>query len=149
MDTATRQQYRVPYCGDDWMKKRGRALRLDLTTRKLQAFLGGAAATTNPTVSVSYTDYPNRTKDDFSRYLGAMQFTVLSGVTETDVCAAPLAVGMVREIDYISIYNADTAGVVVTICIDDNGTNRIQSVIALATTETLVWTPESGWNIVT
>jgi hypothetical protein len=124
-------------------------LRLDLTTRKLQAFLAGAAATTNPTVTVAYTDYQNRTKDDFSHYRGATQFTVLNGSTETDICDAPDAVGTVREVDYINIYNADTTGVVVTVCIDDGGTNRIQVVIALATTESAVWTHESGWNIVT
>ena len=121
---------------------------LDTTTRKLQAFLSGAISTTNPTVTVSFYDVPQGTKSENSDYRRAPQFTVLNGGTETDVCAAP-AQGVVRHIEYINIYNADTASVTVTVCIDDNTTNRIQVVMTLATTESAVWTHESGWNIVT
>jgi len=122
---------------------------LDRADRKLQAFLAGAAATTNPTVTVCYHDIPNQTKEDFSAYRGAPQFTVLAGATETDICDAPQINGTVREIDYICIYNTDTAGVDVFVVIDDAGTNRIQVKITLATTESAVWTPESGWKVVT
>ena len=121
---------------------------LDTTTRKLQAFLSGAAATTNPTVTVGFYDVSSQTKVDTSEYKRAAQFTVLAGATETDVCAAP-AQGTVRNIEYINIYNADTLSVTVTVCIDDNGTNRIQVVMALLTTESAVWTPTSGWQVVT
>lgn len=121
---------------------------LDTTTRKIQAFLSGAAATTNPTVTVAFYDVPRRTKDDNSEYLKAPQFTVLAGASETDICAAP-SEGVVRNIEYINIYNADTATVNVTVCIDDNGTNRIQVLITLLTTESAVWTPTSGWQVVT
>ena len=124
-------------------------IRLNNTDKKLQAFLSGAAATTNPTVSVGYYDVPNREKPDNSEYRGSAQYTVLSGTTATDVCAAPTVAGTVRNIDYINIYNADSASVDVFVVIDDNGTNRIQVKITLATTESAVWTPESGWKIVT
>lgn len=121
---------------------------LDTTTRKLQAFLAGAPAATNPTVTVVFYDVPAQTKMDTSEYRRAPQFTVLAGTAETDICAAP-AQGTVRNIEYICVYNADSAGVVVTVCVDDNGTNRIQVVMALATTESAVWTSQSGWNVVT
>jgi len=122
---------------------------LDTTTRKLQAFLSGAASTTNPKVTVSFYDVPRQAKTDNSEYLRSPQFTTLAGATETDICAAPSVQGTVRNIEYINIYNADTASVTVTVCIDDNGTNHIQVVMTLATTESAVWTPESGWNVVT
>lgn len=122
---------------------------LDTTTRKLQAFLSGAAATTNPKVTVSFYDIPRGSKTDSSEYLRSTQFTVLAGTTETDICAAPLAQGTVRNIEYINIYNADTASVTVTVCVDDNGTNQIQVVMTLATTESAVWSKNSGWQIVT
>ena len=124
-------------------------IRLNNTDKKLQAFLSGAAATTNPTVSVGYYDVPNREKPDNSEYRGSAQYTVLSGTTETDVCAAPTVQGTVRNIDYINIYNADSAGVTVTVCIDDNGTNQIQVSITLASTESAVWTPTASWHVVT
>ena len=123
-------------------------IRLDSTTRKLQAFLGGAAATTNPTVTVGFYDNPRQSKADFSEYAGTMQYTVLAGATETDICAAPNA-GVTRNIDYICVYNTDSASVDVTICVDDNGTNRFQVKITLATTESAVWSPKSNWTIVT
>lgn len=122
---------------------------LDTTTRKLQAFLSGAASTTNPKVTVSFYDVPRQEKTDNAEYLRSPQFTTLAGVTETDICDAPKVQGTVRNIEYINIYNADTASVTVTVCVDDGGTNHIQVQMTLATTESAVWTPESGWNVVT
>lgn len=122
---------------------------LDLTTRKLQAFLAGAAATTNPTVTVAYYDVPKgQPKGDYSDYPRTPVFTVLSGATETDICSAPNA-GVTRHIDYINIYNTDSASVDVFVVVDDNGTNRTQVKITLATTESAVWTPASSWQVVT
>lgn len=122
---------------------------LDLTTRKLQAYLAGAAATTNPTVTVIYHDIPNQAKVDMSPARPAAQFTVLAGATETDVCAAPAA-GVIRMIDSVTIYNTDTASVDCFVVIDDSATNRIQAKLTIATTETALWTRESGkWNIST
>lgn len=122
---------------------------LDATTRKLQAYLSGAPATTNPKVTVVFYDVPRQAKTDNSEHLRSPQFTTLAGTTETDICAAPTAQGTVRNIEYINIYNADTASVTVTVCVDDNGTNQIQVVMTLATTESAVWSKNSGWQIVT
>lgn len=121
---------------------------LDATTRKLQAYLAGAAATTNPTVTVQYYDIPNQTKTDNSLVKVAPQYTVLAGTTETDVCSAP-AQGVVRVVNFINIYNTDSAGVDCFVVVDDNGTNRILAKITLATTETATWTPTGGWQVIT
>lgn len=121
---------------------------LDTTTRKLQAFLAGAITTTNPTVTVSFFDVPEQTKEDNSDYRRAPQFTVLAGVTETDICAAPNQ-GVVRHIEYVSIHNTDTASVTVSVVVDDGGTNRIQFHRTLLTRQTAVFTRQSGWQIIT
>jgi hypothetical protein len=125
-------------------------IRLHHTDKILQAFLAGAAATTNPTVTVGFYDVPNKEKPDNSEYRGSVQYTVLAGTTETEICAAPAIAGTVRNIDYISIYNTDTAPVTVTVCIDDAGTNRIQAQMTLASTESGIWSSNSGdWQVVT
>lgn len=106
------------------------------STQKLQAFLSGAAATTNPKVVVhSYIVLPNE-KPGFEEYRSAPQFTTLAGATETDIADAPVS-GSVKDVHQISIYNADTASVTVTVCIDQNGTNNILVKTTLLTGETL------------
>lgn len=124
-------------------------IALDSSTRKLQAFLSAAATTTNPTVSVMYHDVPKVSGADYSfpEPPAVPQFTVLAGVTETDVCAAPNQ-GVVRHIDAISVYNADTVDAVVTVCIDDNGTNRILIKQSLSSFDTLQYEDSRGWEVV-
>ena len=121
---------------------------LDNTTRKLQAFLAGAAATTNPTVTVMYKDWTPQTDGDGVALIssGKPQFTVLAGATETDICAAPNQ-GYTREISMVNVFNADTTNVTLTICIDDDGTNRIQLKKVLATLETLCYENGVGWFV--
>lgn len=121
---------------------------LDSDTKKLQFYLAGAISSTNPTVTVNYYDIPQQTKTDNQPLRGATRFTVLDGVTETDVCPAPNQ-GVVRVINYINIYNADSASVDCFVVIDDNGTNRIQIKVTLATTESALWVPNSGWQVLT
>ena len=122
-------------------------LPLDSSTRKLQAFLSGAAATTNPSVTVIYYDVLRGTKSDNSEYMRFPQYTTLSGATETDVCAAPQGNGVVRNIEEIHIYNSDTAAVTVTVCVDDAGTNRIIVKQTLNVAETLSYAHNWGWYI--
>lgn len=118
---------------------------LDSPNRKLQVVLAAAGAIQ---CTVCYYDLPQQTKTDFSLYRGATQFTTTDGTTETDICPAPPQ-GVIRIINYICVYNSDAGPETVTILIDDNGTNRIQVQMTLATTESLVWTPESGWKVTT
>ena len=128
--------------------------RSSTTTQKLQAFLGGAAATTNPTVTVSSYIVPPQSKTvsgtngsiagDPSEYRCAPQFTVLAGATETDIADAPPE-GSVKDINFISIYNTDTASVTVTVCVDDNGTNRLLIKATLGTLESLYYEDGRGW----
>lgn len=120
-------------------------IRLDSPTKSLQVKLGGAG--TIP-ITVSYYDIPNRTKEDNQPLRGATNLTTTSGTTYVTAVSAPQQ-GTVRVIDYINIHDSDAGSETVTVAIDDNGTPSIQVVMTLATTESMVWTPESGWNVVT
>ena len=121
---------------------------LDLTTRKLQAFLSGAAATTNPTVTVFYYDVPRGSKTDNSEYLRFSFYTPTNGTNEVDVCAAPTQVGTIRNIEEIHVYNGDTAAITVALCVDDGGTNRIIVKQTLNVAETLAYSHTMGWYII-
>lgn len=122
-----------------------KGIRLDSTTKSLQVKLGAAGAIP---VTVSYYDIPNVTKDDNQPLRGATSITATNGTTYVTAVSPPAA-GTVRMIDYINVHNSDAGSETVTIAIDDNGTPTIQVVITLATTESLVWTPESSWQVVT
>jgi len=120
---------------------------LDTTLRKLQAFLGAAATTTNPTVTVVYHDVSQTAKPDFSEYRRAPQFTVLSGTTETDILASP-GQGIVRHIDSITIFQDDTVNATVTVVIDDNATNRVLVKHTLTPDQTMFYEHGYGWDII-
>lgn len=114
-------------------------IRLAATTEKLQAVLGGAVATTQPQAIVCYSD------QTASGYSGGVQRTALNSTTDVDILAAPAA-STVRDVDYLSIYNRDTASVTVTVKYDVSATDSIIITVTLATLETLVYTHANGWT---
>lgn len=118
---------------------------LDSTGRKLQVKLGAAGAIP---VTVHYYDITNQTKTDNQPLRGACYFATTNGTNAVDICPAPPQ-GVVRVINYICVHNSDAGSETVTIQIDDSSTPYIQVVMTLSTTESLVWTPESGWNVET
>jgi len=77
-----------------------------------------------------------------------MELSTTAGTTYVEICPAPPA-GVTREIHFICIHNSDAGAETVTVSVDDSGTPHIQVVMATATTESLVWTPESGWQLTT
>lgn len=114
-------------------------IRLDTTTRKLQALLGGAVATTEPGCVVSWSDKTATT------YTGGATVIATNGTTPVDICAAPGA-STVRDVDYISIRNNDTASISLTVRYNDNGTTYALIVATLATLEKLEYTHATGWK---
>lgn len=116
-------------------------IRLDATTRKLQAVLAGAVTTNQLPCTVSYSD---KTSTD---YVGATQLTNTNSTTAVDICAAPGA-STVRDIDYLSIRNRDTAAATVTVMLDDNGTDYEIVKAALAVGDQLIYTHGDGWRVV-
>lgn len=118
---------------------------LDKSTRSLQLKLGAAGAIP---VTVDYYDVTPQTKTDTQPLKGASYFATTNGTTYVTICPAP-AQGTVRVITYICVHDSDAGSETFTLVKDDNGTPQIQVVMTLATTESAVWTPQSGWNVVT
>lgn len=116
-------------------------LKLDQTTRKLQAVLSGAVTTNQLPCMVSYSD------DNGTTYVGGTQLTNTNSTTVVDICAAPGA-STVRDIDYLSIRNRDTAAATVTVMLDDNGTDYEIVKAALAVGDQLTYTHGDGWRVI-
>lgn len=114
-------------------------IRLDATTRKLQAVLAGAITTNQLACTVCYSD------DNGTTYVGGTQLTNTNSTTAVDICAAPGA-STVRDIDYLSIRNRDTVAATVTVMLDDNGTDYEIIKATLAVGDQLVYVHGSGWN---
>lgn len=115
-------------------------LKLDQTTRKLQAVLSGAVTTNQLPCMVSYSD------DNGTTYVGGTQLTNTNSTTAVDICAAPGA-STVRDIDYLSIRNRDTAAATVTVMLDDNTTDYEIVKAALAVGDQLIYTHGDGWRV--
>ena len=118
-------------------------IRLDLTTRKLEVVLGGAITTNQLQVTVSFITI---NKDGIS-WKGQTTLNLTSSTTAVTICAAPAEAGFVKEIDYISVYNADTVSATVTINIDESATDYLQVKQALRTTESLIYSKDRGWRV--
>lgn len=116
-------------------------IRLDTTTRKLQIVLAVATATSNLPVIVSYSD------KTATAYTGATQVSNSNGNTPVDICAAP-ASSTVRDVDYLSVENVDTASATTTIRFNDNGTVYKLMTATLAVGDQLTFTHADGWQTV-
>lgn len=117
-------------------------IRLDTQQRKLQAFLGGAVATTSLDVVACFFEFGNEAQ---RREKSCMQLSRLSGATPVDIVDAPPAV-MNREIDYLSINNNDSAAATVTVRLNDNGTFNKPFVVTLAVGDSLHF-GRAGWSV--
>ena len=116
-------------------------LRLDTTTRKLQAVLAGAVTTNQLPILVSWSDKTSTT------YSGGSTPSNTNSTTAVDICAAPGA-STIRDIDYISVRNADTAAATITIRYNDNATTYDVFKTALAVGDHLTYVHGSGWTVV-
>jgi hypothetical protein len=97
---------------------------LDATTKKLQMVMSAAATTTNPSYVISYADVTTAFTE--GNLNGA-----LNGTTAVDIVPAPAA-STRRTVTEIVLCNADTAAVIVTLRLDDNGVVRPIKTIPLA-----------------
>jgi hypothetical protein len=113
-------------------------IRLDTTTRTLQALLSGAITTNQLNVTTSYSDASS------SSFTGATTVINTNNTTAVTLAAAPSA-GLVRTIDSVTVYNADTVAATVTVRFNDNGTVYPLVRTTLLTGETLGYTHGFGW----
>ena len=123
-------------------------ISLDLTSQTLRSLLGGATTTNALQYEVRYTPRVALTPDlQFQPQKATVQFSNSDGTNEVTMCAAPNQ-GEVLDISYIRIYNADTVAATITIFIDD-GTNRTEIRVTLATLESLFYEDGRGWYVIT
>lgn len=109
-------------------------------SRKLQAVLAGAVATTQPVCVIGYTDKTG------TAYDGDSQLTDLNGATAVDVCNAPGA-DTSRHLDYLTLRNSDSAEIVVTLRFREGATNTSVIEATLDAGEMLGFTHSSGWYV--
>lgn len=104
---------------------------LDTTTKSIEAILGGAVAATQPDYISAFADATA------AGFVEGQKDGTLNSTTAVTIVSAPAASArrIVRE---ISIYNADSAAVTLTVRLNNNGTYRIIDVATLAVGET--WT---------
>lgn len=114
-------------------------IRLDTTSRKLQAVLAGAITTNQLHCVVSYSDHTS------TAYNGGTQLTSTNSTTAVDICDAPAA-STVRDIDYINIRNRDTAAATVTVMLDSSGADSEIAKAILSVGDQLVYTHGEGWK---
>jgi hypothetical protein len=113
-------------------------IRLDNTTRTLQALLSGSVTTNQLNTTTSYSDATSST------FTGATTVINTNNTTAVTLAAAPSA-GIVRTIDSVNVFNADTVSQTVTVRYNDNGTFYPLVRTTLLTGETLGYTHGFGW----
>lgn len=115
-------------------------IRLDSALRSLELVLAGAVATTQPSFVVSWSDATA------GGYVGGTTVGAANNTTAVTLVAAPAA-STVRDVDYMSVRNRDTAATTVIIRYDDSGTEYELVRVILAANDVLQYTHGSGWQV--
>lgn len=110
------------------------------TTDTLQMVLSGAPSTTQPRCVTCWRDTPG-SEQDIGRTL-----TAANSTTDVTIVSAPAAYTR-RVVDYISVFNGDTAAVTVTVKIDANATEYILTTVQIAAGERLEYTDATGFRV--
>lgn len=118
------------------------AIRLDATTKTLEAFLDGAG--TDVMFTVSFYDLLANAETQPTR--GSSKETASNGTSDVTICLAPSA-NVTRNIDMVRAYNGNAATKIVTIQIN-NGSDIGQWQQQLLTKETFEWTPDGGPRVI-
>ena len=114
------------------------------TTQKLQVVLAGSSSSTGAQINASFYD---ENMEGVDTKQGSKQ-SVSNNTTDVDIVSAP-AQNFVRNVEYISIYNADSITSTVTVKIDDGVAETIIIKAALATLESLHYDNQGGWYALT
>lgn len=112
---------------------------LDSTTRKLQVVLGEAHITNALAVVTSYFD-------SGATPSGGPSLSNTNGTTAVDIVAAP-ASGYIRQVNELTVFNADTVTHNVTVRYNDNGTTYTIFKASLAPGYTLTYSKALNWNV--
>lgn len=116
---------------------------LNATTKSLEVKLAEAAATTELPVVSGYVDVSTA---DFTMTGAIEADAITTGGTAITIIAAPAAATS-RQVKYLSLYNIDTAAVIVTVQVNNNGTLRIVWRGTLAVGDNLFYLDGIGWKV--
>lgn len=115
---------------------------LTATTHRIEIVTDATATTTEPVFNVSYQDI---TALGMTIPQSSNQGSTV-GTTDTVLVAAP-AVDTNRKITYISVYNSDSVARTIRIYKDISGTEYNLCTSLLQSGDTLEWSIETGWHI--
>ena len=113
---------------------------LSSTTDKIDIVLGGTVAANQLRCISTFTDVNTKSV--------GRNVTNTNNTTDVVLVPAPSA-NRIRQVDYISVYNQDTANASVTIKYDANGTEYTMWTGVLGAGERLEYVPSEGWNTYT
>lgn len=113
---------------------------LTSTTDNLQAVLGGAVTTNQMRCVTSWRDVTT------TAYTPGRTVANTNNTTDVNIVPAPAA-STQRVVDFINVYNADTVSQVLTIKLDDNGTEYILWSGTLRSGEVLTYVDGGGWFV--
>ena len=114
------------------------------STDKLEIVLGGTVVANQAEFNTSYQDI---TSAGMTLPQLRSQGVTNNAVT-VDLVTAPAA-STARQVIHINVYNKDTASITVTIKKDVSGTEYILVNQTLQAGDTLQWSREAGWSIIT
>ena len=116
---------------------------LDSTVKILQVVLGGVVTTNELPIVVHFdTGIVNANLVGFS-------FTAFTnGTTDVNIISSPTNKER-KTVRFLSIRNADTVSATVTLKLEDNGTGFEILKVVLAVDDTLIYTDEHGFNVIT
>lgn len=111
------------------------------TTETLQVILGGAVATNQSVVTVDYGDNTATT------FTAGKQRSTTNGTTAVNILAAPAA-STQRIVQFLTMTNADTAAITVTIRTNDGGTLGTQfGPVTLLPSERVEFATDTGFRV--
>lgn len=115
-------------------------LKLDTANRSLEGVLDGGTTLVKFTVG-----YKDKLAQGVQPERGGTQIASSNGSTDVTICDAPQQ-NVTREIDYICAYNGEANARVITIQIDDSGTNYKQWELSVSSSDTVIWTVCGGFQ---
>ncbi len=117
---------------------------LSASNDKIQVVLSGAVTTNQIRCVASYQDITSA-----GMTLPQASNQVLTNDTTAVDLVGVAAASTTRQVTHMNIYNADTVAATVTVQKDVSATDYILTKALLQAGDTLQWSRESGWNILT
>lgn len=115
---------------------------LSTANDRIEIVTDASAATTEPVFTASYQDI---TSAGMTLPQSSSQGST-AGTTDTTLVAAPAA-STNRQVTYMSVFNSDTAARTIRIYKDVSGTEYNLCLTTLQVGDTLEWSRETGWHI--